>query len=129
MAVGLSGRRACTRRYYIRGFQPPRQTFQTSSKSYNSLAALYRAQGRYDEAESLLQKALAIWERVLGLEHPNTADSYNNLGVLYANQGKWAAAREYLEKALAIWQAKLGEKHPHTIQAKQSLEYVKQRMA
>ena len=32
----------------------------------NNLAALYRAQGKYDEAQPLHQRALAIWERRSG---------------------------------------------------------------
>ncbi|PHJ68407.1 hypothetical protein VF14_02220 [Nostoc linckia z18] len=36
------------------------------------LAALYRDQGRYSEAEPLYLKALDIFERRLGVNHPNT---------------------------------------------------------
>jgi len=39
----------------------------------NNLAALYRAQGKYDEAQPLHQRALAMWEKALGREHPNVA--------------------------------------------------------
>jgi Flp pilus assembly protein TadD len=35
----------------------------------NSLAALYRRQGRFDEAEPLFRRALAIYEKA-GPEHP-----------------------------------------------------------
>ncbi len=40
--------------------------------SLNNLAELYRSQGRYESAEPLYVEALAIAERVLGKEHPNT---------------------------------------------------------
>jgi Tetratricopeptide repeat len=47
---------------------------------------LYSA-GRYGEAIPLATRALAIREKVLGPEHPNTATSLNNLGVLYDATG------------------------------------------
>jgi Tetratricopeptide repeat len=39
----------------------------------------YYATGRYQEAIPLAQRALAIREKALGLEHPDTAVSLNNL--------------------------------------------------
>ena len=50
--------------------------------SYNNLAFLYDSQGRYSEAEPLLQKALAIFEQRLGTEHPHTVTVRNNLEYL-----------------------------------------------
>ena len=46
--------------------------------SLNNLAVLYHAQGRYAEAELLYQRALAIYEKTLGPEHPNVADLLEN---------------------------------------------------
>ena len=43
----------------------------TSAPSLNNLAALYRAQGRYAEAEPLYQRSLAIREKALGPDHPD----------------------------------------------------------
>ena len=60
--------------------------------SFNSLAMLYNAQGKYGEAEPLFRRALAIAEKALGLEHPNVAASLNNLAGLYQAQGKYAEA-------------------------------------
>ncbi len=47
--------------------------------SLNNLAGLYRAQGKYAEAEPLLKRSLAISEKALGPEHPDVATSLNNL--------------------------------------------------
>jgi tetratricopeptide (TPR) repeat protein len=41
-------------------------------------------------------------ERVLGLDHPETAVSLSNLGLLLRDQGELAAARTCLERALSI---------------------------
>ena len=43
----------------------------TSAPSLNNLAELYRAQGRYAEAEPLYRRSLAIREKALGPEHPD----------------------------------------------------------
>ncbi len=42
-------------------------------QSIHDLAFLYYAQGRYSEAEPLCKEALAIAERVLGVDHPTTS--------------------------------------------------------
>ena len=54
--------------------QPPASTTWPSSTD---------AQGKYEQAESLYERALAIREQQLGPEHPDTATSLNNLAVLY----------------------------------------------
>jgi len=59
----------------------------------NNLALVYKAQGRYDEAEPLFLDALEIRKRILGEEHPHTLNSMNNLAVLYRNQGRYEEAR------------------------------------
>ena len=81
--------------------------------SLNYLAELYRAQGKYAEAEPLYQRALAIWEKALGPEHPIVATSLNNLALLYRDQGKYAEAEPLLQRALAIYEEVLGPEHPN----------------
>ena len=39
--------------------------------------------GAYDQALPLHQRALKIYEKALGPEHPDTAGSLNNLAALY----------------------------------------------
>jgi hypothetical protein len=46
----------------------------------NNLALLYNSWGRYADAEPLYQRALAIREKALGPDHPNTALVVGNLG-------------------------------------------------
>ncbi len=57
-----------------------------------SIASLYYDQGKYAEAEPLNQRALAIWEKALGPEHPDVARSLNNLAMVYTDQGKYEEA-------------------------------------
>ena len=81
--------------------------------SLNNLAELYRAQGKYAQAEPLYQRALAIWEKALGPEHPNVAAGLSNLAGLYDAQGKYAQAEPLYQRALAIREKALGPEHPN----------------
>ncbi|HNP88741.1 MAG TPA: tetratricopeptide repeat protein, partial [Kouleothrix sp.] len=75
---------------------------------------LLYAQGDFNAARPLYERALAIHEQALGPAHPDTAQSLNNLaGLLYA-QGDFNAARPYLERALAITEQARGPGHPTT---------------
>ena len=57
----------------------------------------------------MFERALAIWERVLGPDHPDTAVSLNNLGgLLYSSRGSTRRARPLYERALAIRERVLG---------------------
>ena len=67
----------------------------------NNLAALYEAQGRYNEAEPLFERALAGREHLLGAEHPDTLASVNNLAVLYSVQQDWVHAAQYWRRSTA----------------------------
>ena len=58
--------------------------------------------GRYTEAEPLLTRALAINEKALGADHPDTVRSLNNLVSLYYSQGKFAEAEPLIKRVLAI---------------------------
>ena len=50
---------------------------------------VYNNQGRYDEAEPLLKRALGILEKALGPEDPDFAGSLNNLAMVYYAQGRY----------------------------------------
>jgi tetratricopeptide (TPR) repeat protein len=72
------------------------------------------ARGEYARARPYSERALAIWEKALGPEHPSTATSLNNLAGLYQSQGDYTAALPIYERALAIREKALGPEHPHT---------------
>ena len=67
---------------------------------------------RYNDAESLYVRALAIKEQHLGPQHPSTATSLNNLAGLYRRQGKYGDAEPLYVRALAIDEKALGAMHP-----------------
>jgi tetratricopeptide (TPR) repeat protein len=58
----------------------------------DNLAAVNYDQGRYGEAEPLLQRVLDMRERILGPENPHTAIAVNNLALVYREQGRYEEA-------------------------------------
>jgi tetratricopeptide (TPR) repeat protein len=77
-------------------------------------AAKLGSAGRAREAQAFLEKALAIRRKVLGEEHPGTAQNYDNLANTLNAQGKYVEAAEGYRKALVILRKVLGEEHPDT---------------
>jgi len=71
----------------------------------------YWAQGKYDEAEPLLQRALNISEQSLGPDHPLTATTLEGLGSLYLSQGKYDQAEPLLQRALSISEQTISPDH------------------
>jgi tetratricopeptide (TPR) repeat protein len=74
---------------------------------------LYR-RAAYSQAAQLFRDALAIREKVLGPEHPDTAASLTSLANLLHGQGDLAGACRLHERALAIFEKALGPEHPKT---------------
>jgi tetratricopeptide (TPR) repeat protein len=87
---------------------------QRASKLCSALDYYLSMVGDFAGARPYSERALAIREKVLGAEHPDTARSLNNLGELLRSQGDLAGARPYLERALAIREKVLGAEHPDT---------------
>jgi CHAT domain-containing protein/tetratricopeptide (TPR) repeat protein len=95
---------------------------QQSQGEYASIFAIGRqiqalGQERARDAQPLLEQLLAIRKKVLGEEHPDTAQSYNMLARSLLLQGKFVEAEASYRKALAIRQKLLGEEHPDTAQS------------
>jgi CHAT domain-containing protein len=80
--------------------------------SLNNLAALYRDQGRYADAESPHKRALAIFETALGPDNFRVANTLRHLAELYDQQGRYAEAEPLLKRALAIREKAFGADNP-----------------
>jgi tetratricopeptide (TPR) repeat protein len=76
--------------------------------------AYFHARASYVAARSASERALAIRERILGPDHPDTATSLNDLGFVLKEQGDFEGAKRYYQRALAIDEKALGAEHPHT---------------
>lgn len=72
------------------------------ARSLNVLALLYKAQGKYSEAEPLYKRSLTIKEKALGPEHPLVATTLRNLAALYRNMNRTSEAEALEERASKI---------------------------
>jgi tetratricopeptide (TPR) repeat protein len=115
----------------------------------DSLADLYRAQGRYAEAEllskevqqaggegqllsqiaeqlkniseQLSEKTLEQARNSLGVRDPRTLTLVNKLAILYQQQGRYAEAEPLFKEALQARREVLGPRHPDTLQSLNNL--------
>jgi tetratricopeptide (TPR) repeat protein len=92
--------------------------------SLNNLACLLRAQGDFAAARPLYERTLAVREKALGPDHPDTATSLNNLAGLLRARGDLAAARPLYERALSIRGQALGPDHPDTARSLNNLAFL-----
>jgi hypothetical protein len=76
-----------------------------------SLAVPYQKQGKHDEEKSLTERALRIYNNVLGM-HPETANAVSSLGTSYHNIAKYNEAIQMLQEALHIHRNTVGMTHP-----------------
>ena len=83
--------------------------------SMANLAATYRNQGRWKEAEELNVGVVETTKRVLGEEHPDTLTSMANLASTYRNQERWKEAEELNVGVMETRKRVLGEEHPSTL--------------
>ena len=79
-----------------------------TAQSLNNLANLYYAMGRYSDAEPLYLRALEIWTKSLGENHPHT-------------QTAWGSFRHLLQQALTNGSADSLSPHPLTQQLLQEM--------
>ena len=68
--------------------------------------------GAPDQAQPLLERALAIDEAAYGPDHPDVATTLNNLAGILHDLGHPDQARPLPERALAIDEAAYGPDHP-----------------
>lgn len=78
-----------------------------------SLAGLYLSeQARYDEAETVLQRALSTAERLRGPDHPTVASLLSHLGQVSMMKGDFERALTLTERSLDIATRTYGPDHP-----------------
>jgi tetratricopeptide (TPR) repeat protein/class 3 adenylate cyclase len=77
--------------------------------------------GDYAAARQLFERALAINEQALGVDHPTTAHTLNSLADLLRAMGNPDAAMPLAKRALAINEQVHGPDHPATAQSLNNL--------
>jgi serine/threonine protein kinase/tetratricopeptide (TPR) repeat protein len=78
----------------------------------NGLGTVWWAEGRYAEARGAFEKAVVLWRKAHGNEHPFVASALNNLGLVAWNEGAYEPALTSLNEALVIRRKLLGADHP-----------------
>ena len=78
----------------------------------NDLGNALGAAAENAKAEPLLRRALAIRERALGPEHPDTGSSLNSLAVLLRDKGDYAGVEPLLRRARRLRRRCLGRSIP-----------------
>jgi tetratricopeptide (TPR) repeat protein len=73
-----------------------------SAYLHYEIGYLHQNLSDYATARSSYKRALAIWESVLGTDHPNTATSLRQLGTACWYLGRYTEARAYWERSLQI---------------------------
>jgi hypothetical protein len=81
-------------------------------------AALLQVIARYEDAEPLFRRALAIDEASHGSDHPEVAIRLNNLASLLQATNRLAEAEPLSGRAARIFLASLGINHPNTQKVK-----------
>ncbi|MCP4420068.1 MAG: tetratricopeptide repeat protein [Chloroflexi bacterium] len=83
----------------------------------NWIGYYVKFRGSYAAAQPYYQRALNIREKILGSDHPDTAQSLNNMGLLLQAMGYLATARPYFQRAIDITEKVFGFDHPDTAQS------------
>src|SRR2546428_7911865 len=78
----------------------------------NQEAAAIRSSGKFSEAVPLVQRALAIQEKIQGPEHPDVAASLETLAGLFRDQGAYAEAELLYQRTVVDWEEELGRVQP-----------------
>ncbi len=78
----------------------------------NSLAVLYKYNGRFDEAAALYQRALGAAEKA-GAEDESLATLLHNIGGLEHARGNYAAGEPPARRSVELRERALGPDHPH----------------
>jgi hypothetical protein len=99
----------------------PNENERRLAAAKNNLAIALQSQGRYGEAETLYRETLAVRQRVLGSEHPDTLGTVNNLANALWAQGKYGEAVTMFRETLAARQRVLGREHPDTLNTARNL--------
>ena len=84
-----------------------------TARLLNECALLLKTQANYPAAEPHYRRALALTEKHLDENHPETAICLNNLATLLQATNRLAEAEPLMRRALAIDEASFGKDHPN----------------
>jgi serine/threonine-protein kinase len=91
------------------------------AEMYDTLGGIYQKLGKFDQADSLLESALAKRKSLFGADSPETAKSVLALGSLRDAQAKYDEADKLIRQALAIDSRHLPRSDPAIAKAQLAL--------
>jgi serine/threonine protein kinase/Tfp pilus assembly protein PilF len=94
---------------------------QTEAAIRLTLGNAYLALGEHAQAQTHLERALALRRDKLGPSHPDTLESMNDLGALYRDSARDDEAEQLFKQALAGRRDRLGTDHPDTLDTMNNL--------
>jgi tetratricopeptide (TPR) repeat protein len=86
-----------------------------TARLMNDLGGLLESKARYDDAEPLYRRAIAIGEKSDGPDHPVVAIRLNNLAVLLKNTNRLSEAEPMFRRAITIGEKSYGPDHPEVV--------------
>jgi tetratricopeptide (TPR) repeat protein len=89
-----------------------------------SLAWMFRTEGRYDEAEPLYLRVLELRRRVLGEEHRDTMMSMRGVAFLHSLEGRYNEAESLYLELIEMSKRVLGVEHLETLVYMHDLAFV-----
>jgi CHAT domain-containing protein/Tfp pilus assembly protein PilF len=95
-----------------RSSPPTSQVVLDEANQLNRLVEKLYGEGKFGEAVSVAEQALALREKALGPMHPDIATSLNDFALCYKAQGEYPKAEPLYSRALDIREKALGPMHP-----------------
>lgn len=92
-----------------------------AARLLNDAAEYLVIHAQYQQAETLLQKALSLQRQLLEASHPDLIRTINNLGLLYRSTGDFRRGEELLLEALSKQELALGQHHIDVAQTQYNL--------
>jgi tetratricopeptide (TPR) repeat protein len=81
------------------------------AQSVNNYSVLLRRLNRHEEAQRMLQDAVAVYRRALGDEHPALASPLLNLSAVLSREGQHEESLNVSREAEAICVKAMGDEH------------------
>lgn len=98
------------------------EKYRTSNAAIQQgLAEAMRSIGRLDDAQRLMEQAVATQRAVHGNSHPVTIAGINELGLVKLETGQPEAAKQLLDESLTEAEKTFGPDHPTTFSVKNNL--------
>jgi serine/threonine protein kinase/tetratricopeptide (TPR) repeat protein len=94
---------------------------QIRSRLTETMGTVYRSLGLYEQARTMLERALELKKKIYGEDSLSVADTLQNLGIVLDSQGRYDEAAADFRKALEIRSRKLGPDDPDVARTLNSL--------